>query len=50
MNNDEDDEEEQLVARPLTTSNDRLGVVCRWGSLLVAVSLLAYALKFYGRI
>jgi hypothetical protein len=43
MNNDEDDQEEQLVARPLTTSNDRLGVVCRWGGLLMALGLLAYA-------
>lgn len=43
MSFDEDDEEQQLVARPLTTSNDRLEVVCRWGSLLAAVGLLAYA-------
>ena len=43
MNNDEDDEEEQLVARPLTTSNDGLGVFCRWGGLLIALGLLVYA-------
>lgn len=42
MNNDEDDEE-QLVVRPLTASNDRLEVVCRWGGLLVALGLLVYA-------
>lgn len=40
---DGDDEEEQLIARPLTRSNDRLGVVCRWGGLLLALGLLAYA-------
>jgi hypothetical protein len=38
-----DDEEDLLIARPPTSSNDVLGVLCRWGGLLVAVSLLAYA-------
>jgi hypothetical protein len=38
-----DDEEDLLIARPPTSSNDVLGVPCRWGGLLVAVSLLAYA-------
>jgi hypothetical protein len=48
MSFDGDDEEEQLIARPLTTSGDPLGVVCRWGGLLVAVALLAYAGLFIG--
>jgi hypothetical protein len=45
MNSEEDDkdDEEQLIARPSRTSEDLLGVVCRWGSLLVALGLLAYA-------
>lgn len=43
MSFDEDDEEDQLIARPLTTCDDRLGTVCRWGGLLVALGLLAYA-------
>lgn len=43
MSSDEDDEEEQLIARPLAASNDPLAVVCRWGGLLVALGLLAYA-------
>jgi hypothetical protein len=38
-----DDEEDLLIARPSTSSNDVLGVLCRWGGLLVAVGLLAYA-------
>jgi hypothetical protein len=46
MSFDGDDEEEQLIARPLTTSGDPLGVVCRWGGLLVALGLLVYATLF----
>jgi hypothetical protein len=37
------DEEDLLIARPPTSSNDVLDVLCRWGGLLVAVSLLTYA-------
>jgi hypothetical protein len=44
--NSEEDDEEQLIARPLTTSGDLLGVVCRWGGLLMALGLLAYAALF----
>jgi hypothetical protein len=46
MSFDGDDEEEQLIARPLTTAGDPLGVVCRWGGLLVALGLLVYAALF----
>jgi hypothetical protein len=42
MRIDEDDEEEQLIARPLATSRDPLGMVCRWGGLLMALGLPAY--------
>jgi hypothetical protein len=38
-----DDEEDLLIARPPRSSNDVLGVLCRWGGLLVAMGLLAYA-------
>lgn len=38
-----DDGEDFLIARPLTSANDGLGALCRWGGLLVAVGLLAYA-------
>jgi hypothetical protein len=38
-----DDEEDLLIARPPTSSNDVLGAICRWGGLLVAMGLLAYA-------
>jgi hypothetical protein len=38
-----DDEEDLLIARPPTSSNDVLDVLCRWGGLLVAMGLLAYA-------
>ena len=38
-----DDEEDRLVARPPTSSNDVLGVLCRWGGLLVAIGMLAFA-------
>jgi hypothetical protein len=43
MSSDEDDEEEQLITRLLVASSDPLAVVCRWGGLLVAPGLLAYA-------
>jgi hypothetical protein len=38
-----DEEEDLLIPRPLTSSNDVLGVLCRWGSLLTAFGLLVYA-------
>jgi hypothetical protein len=35
-----DDEEDLLVARLLPSSNDVLGVLCRWGGLLAYAGFL----------
>ena len=43
MDNEGDEAEDLLIARRLTRTNDTLETVFRWGSLLVALSLLAYA-------
>jgi hypothetical protein len=38
-----DDEEDLLIARPLTPANDKLGVLCRWIGLIGSLGLLSYA-------
>jgi hypothetical protein len=42
MSDDEDDDNDLVIARQRPPFHDRLETVCRWGGLLVALGLLAY--------
>jgi len=40
---EDDDTDNMVIARRQPPSHDRVETVCRWGGLLVALGLLAYA-------